>query len=512
MNFQEELSFGATSAQRAEGEMFVDFYSLREDPFKRVDPRFIYLSANHRKALASLHYGIERGDRIQLLLADAGIGKTILLRHLCGRLQTSAQITMISAAAFQEAELLKSIGNCTKGQREEVPGAKPEAVISPRFIVLIDDAQDLGDGQLGSILSLACADLVEVPKRMGVHIILAGRPRLLEKLRQLNSTNKFREVLIAPMDALETREYINHRLRMASGTRPALFTPAAYVMIAEQSGGVPGIINSVSAKALAMGARRGLRQIDTSILDRNAADEGKRFVIGPFDPEAHASWPLPSRYIPAWPWLALMFILLVAAGAGFWYQSKAPVHTSSSGAANRKPADSSSTAKLTLPRQSATIVHSQSAPHAALQSQAPRASVSTIVESPPHAAMMAQPTPEKPSIVAQDHAQAPAPNPSVAVTISPKPDQNAEHPRIASPIRETASVAQPSKAAAGPIKATPVIDPHQAQIDAEVGDDYMRLGKYEQAIEFYQDAIILAPGDPQIERKIAQARIAQARE
>jgi len=35
--------------------MFLDFYNLREQPFGVTpDPRFLYLSATHREALASV--------------------------------------------------------------------------------------------------------------------------------------------------------------------------------------------------------------------------------------------------------------------------------------------------------------------------------------------------------------------------------------------------------------------------------------------------------------------------
>ena len=40
--------------------MFLNFFGLREQPFGVTpDPRFLYLSAAHREALASLYYGIE---------------------------------------------------------------------------------------------------------------------------------------------------------------------------------------------------------------------------------------------------------------------------------------------------------------------------------------------------------------------------------------------------------------------------------------------------------------------
>ena len=43
--------------------MYTRHYGLREKPFALTpDPRFLYLSASHREALAHLLYGIEQGE------------------------------------------------------------------------------------------------------------------------------------------------------------------------------------------------------------------------------------------------------------------------------------------------------------------------------------------------------------------------------------------------------------------------------------------------------------------
>ena len=43
--------------------MYTAFYGLREKPFAlSPNPRFLYLSAAHREALAHLLYGIDQGE------------------------------------------------------------------------------------------------------------------------------------------------------------------------------------------------------------------------------------------------------------------------------------------------------------------------------------------------------------------------------------------------------------------------------------------------------------------
>jgi len=60
--------------------MFLDYYKLAEEPFGVTpDPRFLYLSQQHREAMASLAYGTEAGRGFLALIATPGMGKTSLL-------------------------------------------------------------------------------------------------------------------------------------------------------------------------------------------------------------------------------------------------------------------------------------------------------------------------------------------------------------------------------------------------------------------------------------------------
>ena len=53
--------------------MFLKFFGFREQPFGVMrDPRFLYLSAAHREALASLVYGIEAELGFLALIAKPG--------------------------------------------------------------------------------------------------------------------------------------------------------------------------------------------------------------------------------------------------------------------------------------------------------------------------------------------------------------------------------------------------------------------------------------------------------
>ncbi len=77
--------------------MFLEHYGLREQPFGVTpDPRYLYFSAMHREALASLFYGIETGCGFLSLIAPPGMGKTTLLLHLLERLRESPALCSFS--------------------------------------------------------------------------------------------------------------------------------------------------------------------------------------------------------------------------------------------------------------------------------------------------------------------------------------------------------------------------------------------------------------------------------
>src|SRR5512136_3251030 len=65
--------------------MYESFFGLRERPFQLTpNPRYLFLNAGHREALATLRYGLASSLGMTLLLGEAGTGKTTLLRAALG--------------------------------------------------------------------------------------------------------------------------------------------------------------------------------------------------------------------------------------------------------------------------------------------------------------------------------------------------------------------------------------------------------------------------------------------
>ena len=71
----------ARPRRRCDTDMYEKFFGLRERPFDLTpNPRFMYFTPRHREALVSLEFGIESRKGVVVLIGEAGMGKTTVIR------------------------------------------------------------------------------------------------------------------------------------------------------------------------------------------------------------------------------------------------------------------------------------------------------------------------------------------------------------------------------------------------------------------------------------------------
>ncbi len=265
--------------------MFLTFYQLAEPPFGVTsDPRFLYLGSTHREALASVLHGLHTGRGFAALIAGAGMGKTALLRLMVQKLQGSTRTAFLSQSRCSSRELLMSllVSLGIEGGSESFSAMHAklndtllrEYNTQKRFVVIIDEAQDLAEPTLELLRVLSN---VETPREKLMHFILSGHPQLAEKLASPRLTQLRQRVSIIarlqPFDAEQTRQYIDHRLRIAGYdfARP-LFTPSALDLIICNTSGVPRNINNVCFNALSLGFVHKQQTIDADIIQEVLED------------------------------------------------------------------------------------------------------------------------------------------------------------------------------------------------------------------------------------------------
>jgi general secretion pathway protein A len=244
--------------------MYCEFFKLVEEPFNMApDPKFLFLSQDHRDELAGLTYGIMSRKRLMLLTGDIGTGKTTLiatiLRHIPrNRSQFSvvANTTLTPSEVVEAAILSFGVREIPAGKNERL--AKLEQVISQgdrdgRISTLIfDEAHKLSPEALEEIRLMGnCGSL---------QILLAGQRELDDVINsQGMRALKQRIALwlkIGPLRNGEVELYIRHRWEKAGGGPSPPFSPDALAAVSEWSQGVPRLINSLCDNALILAFKR----------------------------------------------------------------------------------------------------------------------------------------------------------------------------------------------------------------------------------------------------------------
>jgi len=265
--------------------MVLNFYKLAEQPFGVTpDPRYLYLSPTHREALASALYGITVGRGFTALIAKPGMGKTTILFHLLQKLQGSARTVFVFQTQSSPRDLLRSLlvdlgieddgGDMVQMQAKMNQALLQHSTSGKRFVVVIDEAQNLDESVLEVVRMLSN---FETPREKLMQIVLAGQPQLAKRLASPSMEQLRQRVSIVarlmPLDAAETRAYIEHRLSVAGreSTVP-LFTDRAFAMIAKYSGGIPRNINNLCFNAMSLGCVRKQETIDRDVIKEVLTD------------------------------------------------------------------------------------------------------------------------------------------------------------------------------------------------------------------------------------------------
>ena len=264
--------------------MLLDYFRLREQPFGVTpDPRFFYPSDTHREAMASLLYGVQSERAFMAMVAQPGMGKTMLLFHLLEQLGSGVRTAFLFQTQCDSRELL---GYLLTDLGLKVQGCDPiqmheqlkeellrEARAGRRVVVIIDEAQNLDTSVLETVRLLSD---FECPSRKLMQIILAGQPQLSQKigspelvqLRQRLSMI----IQIKPLPPKDVATYIARRLQVAGYTGPALFSPEAVGMIAVRSRGIPRIINNYCFNSLSLAFATKRTSVDAEVVSEVTHD------------------------------------------------------------------------------------------------------------------------------------------------------------------------------------------------------------------------------------------------
>lgn len=282
--------------------MYEQYYGLNAKPFQlKPDPNFFFGSKGHKRAMAYLEYGLSQGEGFIVITGEVGAGKTTLVRNLFRKLESekilAAQIVnthldsddtlRMVAAAFglpyedaSKAALLTRLEQFLRACDQQ----------GKRALLVVDEAQNLSPRTVEELRMLSN---FQTDDKSLLQTFLLGQPEFRRTLLS-GDMQQLRQRVIAtyhlgPMDAAETRAYIEHRLNTVGWRGDPSVSEDAFAVIHDYSGGIPRKINTLCDRLFLMGYLEEIHDFRSSEVNEVIGDIQQEFNLPTSEVEAQST-------------------------------------------------------------------------------------------------------------------------------------------------------------------------------------------------------------------------------
>ena len=265
--------------------MYASFYSLQERPFSVTpDTKYFFPSEKHEEALNSLIYAIEGRQGFAAITGEIGSGKTTVWHALIEKLDPTSKVALITNTFLTPKQMIMAILEefdipyKVTWPKVKLLNALNQYLIEQislgfNVILVIDEAQNLGFKALEEVRMLSN---LETEKEKLLQIILMGQPELRDILGSSRMAQLRQRINvyyhIYPLGKDETRQYVEHRLKVAGANGNQVFIDSSFDKIYSYSQGIPRRINSICDKAMLTGFIRSMNQIGPEVIDEVAVE------------------------------------------------------------------------------------------------------------------------------------------------------------------------------------------------------------------------------------------------
>lgn len=267
--------------------MYKKFFGLTRNPFEiSPDPYFLFPTARHNEALASIYHGVLRHKGFVVVTGEVGTGKTLLVRCLLELLRRSnVAFANVFNPGLSPIEFLRYIafdlGLSIRDTSKAALLFELNTFLISRYhaglttVLVVDEAQHLEPEVLEEIRLLTN---LETPQQKLFQIVLVGQPELEQKLDSANLRQLKQRIALRcrlePLDENETKGYVLRRLQRAAQNSHAeeIFPGESLAAIYRFSRGVPRLINTICENALISAYAEKSTSVSPRIIEEVADD------------------------------------------------------------------------------------------------------------------------------------------------------------------------------------------------------------------------------------------------
>jgi general secretion pathway protein A len=284
--------------------MYETYYGLSAKPFRlRPDPHFFYGSKGHKRAMAYLEYGLSQGEGFIVITGEVGAGKTTLVRNLFNHLPSEQIVaahivnthldsddtlrTVVAAFGLpyenvSKTDLLTRLEQFLRTCDKE--GKRP--------LLVVDEAQNLTPRVVEELRMLSN---FQTDDKSLLQTFLLGQPEFRTTLHSPGMQQLRQRVIasyhLGPMDAPESKAYIEHRLTTVGWKGDPSFTDGAHAAIFAYTGGIPRNTNTLCDRLLLMGYLEEMHAFTEADVNTVITDIAAEFQLPPDQAEIAALAP-----------------------------------------------------------------------------------------------------------------------------------------------------------------------------------------------------------------------------
>ncbi|MSP02192.1 MAG: ATPase [Acetobacteraceae bacterium] len=248
--------------------MYEKFYGLSGPPFLLTpDTRFFFSSSSHKRAITHLVYGLDQREGFIVITGEVGAGKTMLVEQLWLQLNRNAYaVSKVVTTQVSGDDLLRltmdGFGlNVVPGTEKSILLRRFENMVREqrsagrRCVLVVDEVQNLSFAALEELRMLSN---ITIEGKASVQTILLGQPQFRPILASRDAEQLRQRVLasfhLGPLSEVETRLYIEHRLKTVGWTGNPRWEEDAFSAAYRHTGGTPRRVNTLCSRVLQFGA------------------------------------------------------------------------------------------------------------------------------------------------------------------------------------------------------------------------------------------------------------------